>query len=190
MKKDNKQRLFEMMGKLDTSFKVRLNEYDYSDSNSYADYVDELKEFVNAVEDKDFNKAKRMLLNFENEGKMGGLNLYLSEYGEYNVKNWVSQSAKRKNKAISQHMNETNEDDLVDFEIPSWAVSALINGEYDGLEDEDISKLKRFTQDVVNRFGNANFISGDMDGEDNLGFKHSNDIDNLGSDVYRLYIMK
>jgi hypothetical protein len=28
----------------------------------------------------------------------------------------------------------------------------------------------------------------DIEGEDNLGFKHSNDIDNLGSNVYRLYI--
>ena len=67
-------------------------------------------------------------------------------------------------------------------------MSALINGDYSGLYDEDEIKLNHFIKQVSNKYGNANFMLDDIEGEDNLGFKHSNDIDNLGSNVYRLYI--
>jgi hypothetical protein len=84
-------------------------------------------------------------------------------------------------------LNE-NKDDLIDYDIPEWALSSLINGDDSGLEDEDIEKINKFNQKVISQYGNANFMMGDMEGEDNLGFMHSNDIDNLGSNVYRLYI--
>jgi len=79
-------------------------------------------------------------------------------------------------------------EDLVDYDVPEWAMSALINGDLSGLEDEDIQKINSFTESVAKAHGNAHFMLGDIDGEDNLGFKHYNDIDNLGSNVYRLYI--
>ena len=78
--------------------------------------------------------------------------------------------------------------DLVEYDIPEWAVTALINGDYSGLEDNDEQKLNQFVERVVSQFGNANFMLGNIDGEDNLGFRPGNDIDNLGSNVYRLYI--
>lgn len=81
-----------------------------------------------------------------------------------------------------------NHEGLVDYEVPEWALSSLINGDDSGLEDEDISKIDDFIEYVVEKHGNANFMLGDMDGEDNLGFKPNNDIDNLGSNVYRIYI--
>ena len=84
--------------------------------------------------------------------------------------------------------NEINEN-LIPFEIPSWAVTSLINGDDSGLEVEDIAKIDNFVNKVAAKFGNAHFILGDVDGEDDLGFRHSNSIDNLGSDVIRLYIL-
>lgn len=89
---------------------------------------------------------------------------------------------------INKLIREEIENDLIEYDIPSWAISALINGDNSGLSDEDEVKLNKFTSEVVSANGNANFILGDIEGADNLGFRHSNDIDNLGSDVYRLYI--
>jgi hypothetical protein len=83
-------------------------------------------------------------------------------------------------------INESNE--LLDFDIPEWALSSLINGDDSGLENDNIRKIEAFITRVTSEYGNANFILGDIEGEDNLGFKHSNDIDNLGSNVYRLYL--
>lgn len=78
--------------------------------------------------------------------------------------------------------------DLIEFEIPEWALSPLVNGDNSGLEDGDEQKLNQFVERVVSQFGNAHFMLRDIDGEDNLGFRPNNDIDNLGSNVYRLYI--
>lgn len=95
--------------------------------------------------------------------------------------------ASTKHKGLPEKIDETNED-LVEFDIPEWALSALVNGDESGLEDEDITKLNSFVSNVSSNYGNANFILGNIDGEDNLGFRNGNDIDNLGDNVYRLYI--
>lgn len=92
------------------------------------------------------------------------------------------------NDNLNKNMNEGTKDNLIDFDIPTWAVPALINADESGLSDEDQQKLNAFVDRVVKQFGNANFMLGDIDGEDDLGFKPTNDIDNLGNDVYRLYI--
>jgi hypothetical protein len=78
--------------------------------------------------------------------------------------------------------------DLNEYIVPDWAMSALINGDYSGLSDEYEQKLEMFIKEVITQNGNANFMLGDVDGKDDLGFKHSNDIDNLGSNAYRVYI--
>ena len=83
---------------------------------------------------------------------------------------------------------EMRDPNLLDFDIPEWALSSLINGDDSGLEDEDIQKINKFVDKVVAKYGNAHFMMDDIEGEDNLGFRHSNDIDNLGSNVYRLYL--
>jgi len=76
--------------------------------------------------------------------------------------------------------------ELIDYKIPNWALCALINGDYDGLTDEDMTKIETFVSEVVAKFGNANFMLGNE--SDELGFCHYNDIDNLGADCSRLYI--
>lgn len=76
--------------------------------------------------------------------------------------------------------------ELVEYTIPTWAVSSLINGDDSGLEDEDIEKIDNFIQKVLNRHGNALFMLGDKSEESD--FSPYNDIDNLGSDVTTLYI--
>ena len=77
---------------------------------------------------------------------------------------------------------EDDDDDLIEFEIPNWALSALINGDESGLTDEDQEKLNAFVDDVVSKYGNAHFMMGD-ESETDLGFRHSNDIDNLGNEM-------
>jgi ribosomal protein L35AE/L33A len=80
------------------------------------------------------------------------------------------------------------EDNLLDFDIPTWALSSLINGDDSGLEDEDIEKLNNFTDKIVAKYGNAHFMIGsdeDMESE----FTYRNDIDGtLGGDVVTLYL--
>jgi len=100
MKKENKERLYEMMGKLDTSFKPKLNENGinenkwYGDSTSYSEYVDELKHFVSLLDNLKFNEAKLMLKKFIEEGKIDGLKQYLTESGEFEAEVWVSDNLK------------------------------------------------------------------------------------------------
>lgn len=77
-------------------------------------------------------------------------------------------------------------DELVEYSIPTWAVSSLINADDSGLEDEDIEKINKFVDNVVARHGNAFFMLGEKSEESN--FEPYNDIDRLGSDVTTLYI--
>ncbi len=78
-------------------------------------------------------------------------------------------------------------DDLIEFDIPNWALGALINGDESDLTDEEQEKLNAFVNDVVSKYGNANFMTPDED-EMDLGFLPRNDIDNLGGDCSRLLI--
>ena len=78
-------------------------------------------------------------------------------------------------------------DDVYEFKIPEWAVSALINGDTSGLEEEDIKKIESFVNNTSARYGNANF-SLPSDDQLELGFCRTNDIDNLGSNCYKLLL--
>ena len=68
---------------------------------------------------------------------------------------------------------------IIDFTLPNWSLSALINGDFSGLESEDINKINSFTDRVVKEFGTS-FFSVNIVGD--KGFMHRNDIDNLGAD--------
>ncbi len=82
---------------------------------------------------------------------------------------------------------ETEDDELLEFDIPTWALSVLINGDNSGLEDEDIKKLDAFIQETIDEYGNANFMSGGESEEPS--FRWRNDIDGvLGADVITLYL--
>ncbi len=89
---------------------------------------------------------------------------------------------------------QENIDDLIEYIVPSWTLGALINGDYSGLTEEEEASLERFTDMVVSRHGNAFFMQAGNGGEDDgsiggsMGFRYSNDVDNLGSDCYKVLI--
>ena len=111
-----------------------------------------------------------------------------------NTKQSLFEIMSRVDKSFKPTLNElfeetsTENDDLLEFIIPEWAISSLINGDDSGNSDEDDQKINKFISNIVAKFGNTNFMLGDIDGKDDLGFRHSNDIDNLGSNCYRLYL--
>ena len=79
------------------------------------------------------------------------------------------------------------DDDLLEFDIPTWALSALIDGDFSGLEDDAEKKLNTFIQKTVDEYGNAIFMSGGESEEPS--FRWRNDIDGvLGADVITLYL--
>ena len=109
----------------------------------------------------------------------------LEEIGTDEALQWKSDIENHK-----EEVNETpesNTDDMVEFVIPDWALSTLINGDNSGNSDEDDQKINAFVERIVNQYGNANFIMGDYD-ENDLGFRHSNNIDNLGANCEKLFI--
>lgn len=68
-----------------------------------------------------------------------------------------------------------------EFIIPAWAMVAIETGNYETLNEEEISKLDKFLNELVKDFGNAHLTF-----SDEFYFSHHNDIDDkLGSDVYR-----
>jgi hypothetical protein len=91
--------------------------------------------------------------------------------------------------AENTYLKERGEemDDILEFTIPEWAISPLINGDDSGLEQEDIAKLDDFVNRTITEYGNANFML-PSEGEMDLGFKWKNDIDSLGNNCYKLLL--
>lgn len=77
---------------------------------------------------------------------------------------------------------------LIAYTIPEWAICPLINADNSALNDEEEQQINNFCGKVAKQYGNANFMLGDIEGKDNLGFLYRNDIDNLGDNCYTLYI--
>jgi hypothetical protein len=131
---------------------------------------------------KDYNEISDDITAVKEYIKMAKLRREEAEIDdmEYHANLWYRRlkaaEAKLKQLQAGSPMNEVD-DDLLDFDIPEWALSALINGDYSGLEDDDINKLEAFTSRVASEYGNAHFMMNDIEGEDNLG-----------SNVYRLYL--
>lgn len=98
------------------------------------------------------------------------------------VKNIVKEEQSKNKKVIKE-----SKDDLIDFVVPQHYASALIDGDFSGLGDEDTEKLNSFISDVQRKFGNANFMLGDDEDMD-LGFMTRSDVDNLGADMMRVYV--
>jgi len=157
-----------------------------TDPSAFAKYVDMLNEEV------EINSSAQQT-NVQPNKNQAASDKIIDKTAAFNsntVKNWNKSDTELELQTLKNgRMDENNNDSLVDFDIPEWAISALINGDYSGLEgSEDEAKLNKFIQKVVAQFGNANFMLGDIEGNDNLGFRPSNDIDNLGSNTYRLYL--
>ena len=81
-----------------------------------------------------------------------------------------------------------NTSNLVDFIVPDWSLPAIINGDISHLDDEEEQKINNFLKMVSSKYGNALFLLGD-ENDDDLGFRRSNDIDSLGANTHRVYII-
>jgi len=76
-----------------------------------------------------------------------------------------------------------------EYIIPSWAMTALVNGDDSGLDDDEIRELDEFEQGLIKEHGHANLSLRDIDGKDNLGFCFQNDINYSGDTCYRMYLL-
>lgn len=167
---------------------------EYSDETDFSEIPEKVNEILSLHDTVEYVSDRQGENPFEMHGNKwqfvnarypdGKIDIGVYRYGQdvvYDYQRWQEEMG------INENMNE-DMNNLIEFDIPTWAVSALINADESGLSDEDQAKLNAFVQGVVDKYGNANFMLGDVDGKDDLGFQHSNDIDNLGSDVYRLYL--
>lgn len=104
-----------------------------------------------------------------------------------NKQHFIKKIMEFENPSIKKDGGNVN-DSILEFTIPTWAVPALINGDYSGLEDEDEEKLNKFVEKTVAKYGNALFMLGDKSEE--TEFHYRNDIDGtLGGDVTTLYLL-
>lgn len=118
----------------------------------------------------------------KNADDLEGLYYYLRDFGAIEEDDEVV-------KLEDYEKREDAKDNLLDFAIPNWAMSAIVNGDTSGLEDEDIQKIDAFENRLVKLYGNANLMLGDVDGEDNLGLTMGNDIEeNAMTECYRMYL--
>lgn len=78
--------------------------------------------------------------------------------------------------------------EAIDFILPDWSACALINGDFSGLNEQDKQELNTFIEETVKTYGHALF-SLPSDDEIEQGFKHSNDLNNLGSNCIKLTLI-
>lgn len=198
--KNTKKLLFEMMEKVNSDYKKpeSLNEEQTSEKKSLNENVNEEEKWQqDAVKEKGA-LHKELGIPQDEKIPMELINKQLTDLsakakGDNKLSATELKKLRRLNlaKTFKKQQNEEAEsqnDDLIPYEIPEWALSALINGDYSGLTDDDVTQLKGFENNVANMYGNAEFILGDIEGKDNLGFRPSNDVNMLGSNVYLLYI--
>jgi hypothetical protein len=122
-----------------------------------------------------------------------GYNIPLSQVmraNKYSEEEQISNDDISEDYDDASDQEKTDKNNLIGFTIPNWAISYLINGDLDGLEDDDTKKVQDFEHEISNKFGNANFLLGGGDEPEDMGFCYRNDIDNLGGDCTKLYIMK
>lgn len=134
---------------------------------------------------EDKEKYERCVMDVKNKMKMDEVDL--NEL-EQSVQDMMEYDSEEDDLDSYESDEEDPYADLIDYTIPDWAGSYLINGDSSGLEDEDIAKVDDFVNSVISQHGNANFMMPSNDDEMDLGFCHSNDIDNLGSNCIKLFI--
>ena len=117
----------------------------------------------------------------KNADDLEGLYYYLLDFGAIEKDDEVV-------KLEDYEKMQEQKDDLLEFTIPNWAMSAIVNDDTSGLNDEDISILENFQNKLVQKYGNANLLLGDVDGEDDLGMTLGNDIEETLTECYRMYL--
>lgn len=139
------------------------------------------------IYDKDNNKINKKKLNslipenlLDNDKlNYDGMFKKMKDEDLTKVKNYL--------KSLTKSIKESK-DDLIDFVIPTWALTYIVNNDPSSLNDEEIEKVDKFIDRLVRLYGNGNLMLGDSEGEDNLGFNYRNDIDNLFTECERMYL--
>lgn len=105
---------------------------------------------------------------------------YSSDRDSYNQGEYMNENEEN----VVGEPQDNNNNNIVEYKIPTWAAAAMINADYSGLEDEDIEAIKKFTNQLVQRHGNAHISAGEE-----VGFKRYNDMTSLGDNVMTVYVM-
>ena len=85
---------------------------------------------------------------------------------------------------IGRKVNENNED-VIEFTVPEWAMPALIDGDMSGLSRDEIIKINVFTDVVASKYGNADFFAGKDNGWKSM---KKYDTSNQGDKLYKIYV--
>ena len=146
-------------------------------------------EFGGDGSDMDYKDTANMLKEIEAEGYTFGYGLDNEPYGLRPVGVKLNELRGYEDFDEDEYAEGGGaSDDLLSFTIPTWALSALVNSDESGMEDEDIEKLNKFTDEIALEYGNANFMMGNEE-EMQSHFTYRNDIDgNLGADVVTMYL--
>jgi hypothetical protein len=111
---------------------------------------------------------------------------YIADNRMFKIWKWDLKSYGKVSDYIhKKYILKPTENELLEFTIPQWAVCALINGDpieegTDEQNTEDEQKISAFNQRCIEKYGNANFMTGDK--SEAKTFRPSNDIDHLASD--------
>lgn len=68
---------------------------------------------------------------------------------------------------------------LVEYTLPVYYASALVNGDYSGMSDEEETELNNFLKEKVEQYGAFYCVQADVE---DVSFRWSNDMNNLGAD--------
>ena len=171
-------------------FKVGDQGYDYSfitvshmdaivNGEEWAD-EDDVQGFLDSM---GHGESKQDWLELSPQNKLGDL---LSYWGYENVigSSYSVMTKKEADEMIG--IVDTSGDDLIEFTIPTWAISAIVNGDFSGLRDDEEEKLKKFLDRLSEEYGNANLMTTD----EGAYFTHGNDIyRNMGGDVEKMVLL-
>ena len=83
-------------------------------------------------------------------------------------------------------MNTNKKFERLEFIIPSYYASAIILGDFSGLDDEDETAIQSFLDKTVEQYGHAQFI---YDYDTESYFSTRNDVDNLAGEVAHIFLI-
>lgn len=83
---------------------------------------------------------------------------------------------------------DNHKPEVIDFLLPSWVASPLINDDWSGTEASDEAELRHYVSRITAKWGNASF-SLPSENEFEQGFKWSNDMNSMGGDTIKLLLI-
>jgi len=83
-------------------------------------------------------------------------------------------------------MNTNKKFERLEFIIPNYYAAAIILNDFSGLNEHEEQEINEFIDSTIEKYGHAHFA---YDYDTDSYFSHANDINNLGSDVARIFLM-